>query len=165
VHLLNIGEEEGKGNAFVKQAYRLLERYPWFAGNIEGKDLFQKPIDVVVCDAFVGNVVLKTCEGVGEYVLRVIREQMPPPPMRWFYWPVRKVLAPLRKQMDYAEIGGSPLLGLNGLCVICHGRSNAKAIRNALVHTQHAIDQGLIATIRAGFDGFPIATEAMEEVH
>ncbi len=149
VQLLNIGEEEGKGNAFSKAAYAILAKQPWFKGNIEGKDMFSKPCDIVVCDAFVGNVVLKTTEGIAELIVETIREGVPKNPIhRSLYWPVRKVIAPLRKQMDYAEVGGSPLLGLNHLCVICHGRSNAKAIKNALLMTQTALENRLVDTIR-----------------
>jgi glycerol-3-phosphate acyltransferase PlsX len=148
VHLLNIGEEEGKGNAFAKQAYNLLAKHDWFCGNIEGKDLFFQPCDVVVCDAFVGNIVLKTSEGVAEYILATIREQVPKGGItKLLYAPLKKILAPLRKKLDYAEYGGSPLLGLNGLCVICHGRSHAKAIKNALLLAQTAVDNELVATI------------------
>lgn len=150
VHLLNIGEEEGKGNAFAKQTFKLLAKHPWFCGNIEPKDMFFKPCDVVVCDAFVGNIVLKNCEGLAEMIIAMIRQEVPSNPiLRLPYAPLRKIMAPLRKRMDYAEIGGSPLLGLNGLCTICHGRSNAKAIKNALLVTQRAIDNDLVGTIRA----------------
>ena len=148
VHLLNIGEEEGKGNAFVKQAYALLSRYSWFCGNIEGKGMFNDPCDVVVCDAFVGNVVLKSSEGLAEWIVDTIRDGVPRSGlMRKLYWPVGKVMAPLRKHVDYAETGGSPLLGLNGLCTICHGRSSAKAIKNALLVTQKAVENQLVKTI------------------
>ncbi|HVT12860.1 MAG TPA: phosphate acyltransferase PlsX [Fimbriimonadaceae bacterium] len=154
VHLLNIGEEEGKGNAFAKQAYKLLQQHEWFRGNIESKDMFFKPVDVVVCDAFVGNIVLKNCEGVAELIIQLIREQVPTHPiLRLAYAPLRKIMAPLRKRMDYAEVGGSSLLGLNGLCTICHGRSNAKAIRNALLMTQRAIENDLVGTIRTSAQG------------
>ncbi len=150
VHLLNIGEEEGKGNAFAKQAYHLLSRHKWFAGNIEGKDMFANPVDVVVCDAFVGNIVLKSCEGLAELIIDSIRSEVPTKwPEKLLYWPVRKVTKPLRKKMDYAEVGGSPLLGLNGLCMICHGRSSPKAIRNALLTTERAIENGLVDTIKS----------------
>ena len=149
VHLLNIGEEPGKGNAHAKESYRLLSAYPWFEGNIEGKDMFKSPCDVVVCDAFVGNVALKTSEGIAELIVGTIRAGVPKNPLvKWLYWPVRKVTAPLRKSMDYAESGGAPLLGLNGLCIICHGRSNAKAVKNALLATQTAVENGLVDAIR-----------------
>jgi glycerol-3-phosphate acyltransferase PlsX len=145
VHLLNIGEEEGKGNAFAKEAYQHLSKHEWFKGNIEGKDMFSANVDVVVCDAFVGNIVLKTSEGIAELLVRLIREQVPTSFIgKLPYLPMRKAMAPVRKKMDYAEVGGSPLLGLNGLCIICHGRSNAKAIRNALLQGQKALDHKLV---------------------
>lgn len=151
VHLLNIGEEEGKGNAFSKEAFAHLASYPWFSGNIEGKDMFSKECDIVLCDAFVGNVVLKTSEGVAEFILGTIREGVPKSGiMRLMYAPLKKLVAPLRKSMDYAEYGGSPLLGLNGLCIICHGRSSAKAIKNALLLAQKGIEGQVVETIREG---------------
>lgn len=149
MHLLNIGEEEGKGNAFAKQAYNLLRDYDWFAGNIESKDMFRNPVDVVVCDAFVGNIVLKTSEGIAELIVEMVRAEVPPSgPKKWLYWPVKRVFAPVRRKMDYAEYGGSPLLGLNGITIICHGRSNAKAIRNALLVAERSIKGRLVDTIR-----------------
>ncbi len=149
VHLLNIGEEEGKGNAFAKQSFALLKQYPWFAGNIEGKDMYLGKCDVVVCDAFVGNVVLKTSEGIAELIVNTIRQEIPTNPVtKSLYWPVRKVTQPLRQQMDYASVGGAPLLGLNGLCIISHGRSNAKAIHNALLKAQVSIQNELIDAIK-----------------
>jgi len=148
VHLLNIGEEPNKGNAFAKQTFGLMERHSWFSGNIEGKDMFTKPCDVVVCDAFVGNIVLKTSEGLAELIVTSIRDEIPTHPLRqWMYAPVREVMRPLHKRMDYAEVGGSHLLGLNGLCIICHGRSSAKAIGNALLVAQKAIDTDLLRAI------------------
>jgi len=150
VHLLNIGEEEGKGSAFAKQAQKLLSEHSWFAGNIEGKDMFEANVDIVVCDAFVGNIVLKTCEGVAEFMAEMIRSGVPTNKLAQLpYLPMRKVMAPIRKKMDYAEVGGSPLLGLNGVCIIAHGRSNAKAIKNAILMAQRSIDGCLVDTIRA----------------
>ncbi len=151
VYLLNIGEEEGKGNAFAKQTYKLLAGHPWFKGNIEGKDIFQKPCDVVVCDAFVGNIVLKTSEGVAELIIKLIREGVPQHPLaRLPYLPMRKILSPLRRRMDWAEVGGSPLLGLNGLCIIGHGRSDARAIKNAILLAQKTVQCGLLGAIKEG---------------
>lgn len=148
VHLVNIGEEPGKGNAFTKEAYKALEGHSWFAGNIEGKDLFREDVDVVVCDAFVGNVVLKTAEGVAEYILSEIKQAVPSGPGKLLFLPLRKALQPLRKKMDYAEYGGSPLVGLNGNVVICHGRSSDRAIANAIAIASRAIESDLIATIK-----------------
>lgn len=148
VHLLNIGEEPGKGNAFAKRAHELMCGHEWFAGNIEGKDMFRVDCDVVVCDAFVGNIVLKTAEGVGEFIMEEIKQAVPKGIGRLAFLPLKKALAPLRKKVDYTEYGGSPLLGLNGLCIICHGRSNAKAIRNAVLIAATAVENELVPTIR-----------------
>jgi glycerol-3-phosphate acyltransferase PlsX len=147
VHLLNIGEEPGKGNQFAKQAHELLSGHSWFAGNIEGKDMFHSPCDVVVCDAFVGNIVLKTAEGVGEFIMDEIRKAVPSDVRKLAFLPLKKALAPLKKKVDYAEYGGSPLLGLNGLCIICHGRSSAKAIKNAVLIAATAVENDLTSAI------------------
>jgi phosphate acyltransferase len=154
VHLLNIGEEEGKGGSWAKQCQKLLSSHAWFAGNVEGKDMFREDVDVVVCDAFVGNIVLKTCEGVAEFMAELIRNEVPTNALaRLPYLPMRKAMAPVRKRMDYAEVGGSPLLGLNGICIIAHGRSNAKAMKNAILMAQRAIDGDLVETIRLSMKG------------
>lgn len=151
VKLLNIGEEPGKGNAFAKRTHELLSAYPWFGGNIEGKDMFREPVDVVVCDAFVGNIVLKTAEGVGEFIMDEIKSAVPNGIGKVLFLPLRKALRPLRRKVDYAEYGGSPLLGLNGICIICHGRSNAKAIKNALLQAAKSIESGLVDAIKDSF--------------
>jgi phosphate acyltransferase len=151
VHLLNIGEEPGKGNAFAKRAHELLADHDWFAGNIEGKDMFHEPCDVVVCDAFVGNIVLKTAEGVAEFIRDEIRAAVPKGPAKLLFLPMQKALGPLRRKMDYAEYGGMPLLGLNGLCVIGHGRSNAKAVMNACLTAVRAVENGLTEAVRERF--------------
>jgi glycerol-3-phosphate acyltransferase PlsX len=148
VHLLNIGEEPSKGSSFAKEAYQRLEHHEWFAGNIEGKDLFRKPIDVVVCDAFVGNIVLKSCEGVAEFIMEEIRAAVPNGPAKALFIPMRTALRPLRDKMDYAEYGGSPLLGLNGICIISHGRSNAKAIHNALLNAAKCVEADIVSVTR-----------------
>lgn len=149
VYLLNIGEEEGKGNAFAKQTYKLLKEHAWFRGNIEGKDIFQKQSDIVVCDAFVGNIVLKTSEGIAELMIKLIREGVPKHPIaRLPYLPLRNIMSPLRRKMDWAEIGGSPLLGLNGLCIIAHGRSDARAIKNAILMAEKTVKGNLLNTIK-----------------
>jgi len=149
VHLLNIGEEPGKGNAFAKRCYELLSQFEWFAGNIEGNEMYHHTTDVVVCEAFVGNIVLKTSEGIAEMFARSIKDRVPLNPLvKPLFWPVGYVTSPIKKQMDYSEVGGSPLLGLNGVCVISHGRSNGKAIKNALLMAQKAVEANLVHTIR-----------------
>ncbi|MBS1709797.1 MAG: phosphate acyltransferase PlsX [Armatimonadetes bacterium] len=147
-HLLNIGEEPGKGNAFAKEAYELMAKHEWFGGNIESKEMFRKPVDVVVCDAFVGNLVLKACEGVAEYIMGEIKRAVPTGPAKLLWLPLKKGLAPLRQQVDYTEYGGSPLLGVNGVCIIAHGSSDAKAVKNAVLNGARAHEQGLVQAIR-----------------
>ncbi len=150
VHLLNNGEEPGKGNAYAKKVQTLMEPHDWFAGNCEGKDLMHSDLDVVVCDAFVGNIVLKTAEGVAEFFLKYIKDNVPNNKFAKIpYFPLKKLFAPLKKRMDYAEYGGSPLLGLNHLCIICHGRSSPKAMKNAIIQADKAIQSNLIELMKA----------------
>ena len=147
VGLLNIGEEPGKGNAFTKEAYGHLAPFPWFKGNVEGKDMFKSPPEVIVCEGFVGNMVLKSCEGVGEFIVAEILAAIPKGPARLLFAPLKFALKPLRSKIDYAEYGGSPLLGVNGICIIGHGRSNAKAIRNAILNAVKAVEGDLVKAI------------------
>jgi glycerol-3-phosphate acyltransferase PlsX len=134
VGLLSIGEEEGKGNDLTKETYRvLMETGLNFIGNAEGRDVYNGNADVVVCDGFVGNVVLKASEALGEMVNRTLRDEM----TKTFRRRIGALLARsafdgLKKKMDYSEYGGAPLLGVKGGCIVCHGRSNAKAIKNAV---------------------------------
>lgn len=134
VGLLSIGEEEGKGNELTKETFRVLKETGLnFIGNAEGRDVFNGNCDVVVCDGFIGNVVLKAGEALGEMVGRKLREQVTRSPIRKIGAVIlRKAFDDLKKSMDYSEYGGAPLLGVNGGCIVCHGRSNAKAIKNAI---------------------------------
>ncbi|MEO7453479.1 MAG: phosphate acyltransferase PlsX [Fimbriimonadales bacterium] len=148
IALLNIGEEESKGNQLTKAAYKLLNGFPGFVGNIEGKHLFDRDVDVVVCDAFVGNVVLKTAQGLGAFLINMFKESAPKNPiMRLPLVLLRGGINRMRQRMDYAEHGGAPLLGVDGLCFICHGHSNAKAIKNALLMAQKGHDKQLVSSI------------------
>jgi glycerol-3-phosphate acyltransferase PlsX len=134
VGLLSIGEEEGKGNELTKETYRVLKETGLnFMGNAEGRDVFNGNADVVVCDGFIGNVVLKASEALGEFVSKTLREEM----LRSIPRKIGGLLSKsafddLKKRMDYSEYGGAPLLGVKGGCIVCHGRSNAKAIKNAI---------------------------------
>jgi glycerol-3-phosphate acyltransferase PlsX len=134
VGLLSIGEEEGKGNELTKETYRVLKETGLnFIGNAEGRDVYNGNADVVVCDGFIGNVVLKASEALGEFVSTTLREEL----TRSWKRKIGAVLAQsafdgLKKRMDYSEYGGAPLLGVKGGCIVCHGRSNAKAIKNAI---------------------------------
>ena len=134
VGLLSIGEEEGKGNELTKETFRVLKETGLnFMGNAEGRDVFNGNADVIVCDGFIGNVVLKAAESLGEWVGKSLRAEVTKTPGRKVgAFILRGAFADLRKRMDYDEYGGAPLLGVNGGCIICHGRSNAKAIKNAI---------------------------------
>lgn len=149
VGLLNIGSEESKGNKLTKETYKLFkEKLPGFGGNVEGKYLFRGEFDVVVCDAFVGNVLLKAAQGLGEFVFTTFKESLPKNPiLRLPLLFLRSGAKRLKKRLDYAEYGGAPLLGVNGICIICHGHSNAKAIKNALLMAQKGYEKQILKTI------------------
>jgi glycerol-3-phosphate acyltransferase PlsX len=134
VGLLSIGEEEGKGNELTKETFAVLKETGLnFIGNAEGRDIFNGNADVVVCDGFVGNVVLKASEALGEMVKQGLREEMTKNPLRKLGYLFAKAgFDSFRKRLDYSEYGGAPLLGIKGGCIICHGRSTAKAIKNAI---------------------------------
>ncbi len=135
VGLLSIGEEEHKGNALTHEVHPLLKSLQSinFIGNVEGRDLYTGKADVIVCDGFVGNVALKVSEGVVEVVGQILKQSLTATPTRKFgAYLARGAFKDFKKRVDVDEFGGAPLLGLNGLCVICHGRSNAKAIMNAV---------------------------------
>ena len=155
VGIVSNGEEETKGNQLVKRTHALFkqavnESTPFeFIGNIEGKDIFRGGADVVVCDGFVGNVVLKTGEGVAEMVLRLIKEELGRHAwMKAFALPMMPALRRLKRRIDYAERGGAPLLGVNGICIIGHGRSDAYAITNACKAAVRAVQSDITEMIR-----------------
>lgn len=133
VGLLSIGEEDAKGTTMVKEARKLMRDEPLinFVGNVEGRDLFAGVVDVVVCDGFVGNIVLKFTEGMADGLFKTILSEIQAiaPDMLGTFKPVMKKLY---EQHDWREYGGAPLLGVGGYCLICHGRSDARAIRNAI---------------------------------
>jgi glycerol-3-phosphate acyltransferase PlsX len=134
IGLLSIGEEEGKGNILAKEAYKLFKLSSMnFVGNAEGRDLFTGNFDVIVCDGFVGNAVLKVSEGVAKSISNILKAEI----RKSFLFRLGCLLAlpafkRLAKRLDYAEYGGALLLGLNGTAVVCHGASNVRAIRIAI---------------------------------
>ena len=134
VGLLSNGEEESKGNALTKEAFKMLQEIPSFKGNVEGSDIFNGSVDVVVCDGYTGNIVLKASEGVVKTIFTLMKEQIRKSiPAKFGALLMRKkVFTKLKKKVDYAEYGGAPLLGVNGCAIISHGKSNAKAIKNAI---------------------------------
>ena len=134
VGLMSIGEEDSKGNELTKEAFKALKQAPLnFVGNVEGRDIFAGEIDVIVCDGFTGNVALKLSEGVFEAFTTMLGEEL----RRTLLASVGSLLAQkafqqLKRRLDYSEYGGAPLLGLNGIGIVCHGRSNANALKNAI---------------------------------
>jgi glycerol-3-phosphate acyltransferase PlsX len=134
VGLLSIGEEETKGNELTKEAFRLLtETSLNFTGNVEGRDIMSGKADVIVCDGFIGNVVLKVSEGVVETIALMIREGIGNSLFRKLgYLLMRPAFGSFKHRIDYAEYGGAPLIGINGISIISHGRSSDRAIKNAV---------------------------------
>ncbi|NQT64592.1 MAG: phosphate acyltransferase PlsX [FCB group bacterium] len=157
VALLNIGEEESKGNELVKNTYVKLKENKSinFVGNIEGKDLLKGIVDVVVCDGFVGNVMLKTVEGVAYSMMSILKSEMKKD------WIAKlgallsfPAYAYLKKKLDHSEYGGALLVGLNGISVVSHGRSNGKAIKNAVGLAAHLARSGFVQNTKAYFEEY-----------
>jgi len=150
VGLLNIGEEGTKGSDLAVEAHRLLSRSPLkFIGNVEGRDVFRGRADVVVCDGFTGNILLKFMESVVHLLTGTIREEV----NAAFRNKVgallmRPAFKKLERMLDYAEYGGAPLLGVNGVCIICHGSSSAKAVKNAVKAAVRFVDTRVNDIIR-----------------
>jgi len=142
--LLSNGEEESKGNEVSKEAFKLLETLPNFIGNVEGNDIFNGSVDVVACDGFIGNIMLKTAEGVADTIGKIIKDNL-----RRSLVSIagavlmRKVFKNLKLKVDYAEYGGAPLIGVKAPVIIAHGKSNAKAMQNAIFQAIAAADSNL----------------------
>ncbi|ABZ84717.1 fatty acid/phospholipid synthesis protein plsx [Heliomicrobium modesticaldum Ice1] len=155
VALLNIGEEETKGNELVLGAYGMLREAPLhFIGNVEGRDIFFGRADVIVCDGFVGNVVLKFGEGMVSALKTMIKDELKNSRMAQLgALLAAPALRGMGKRLDYAEYGGAPLLGVNGVSIICHGSSKAKAIKNALRVARQGVQQNFIAAIQEHIPG------------
>ncbi len=134
VGLLSIGEEGGKGNEQVRIAHELFRDSDLnFAGNVEGRDIFTGRVQVIVCDGFVGNVVLKLSEGMAETVTKMVEDSMTDSlPGKIGFLFARHGFEKLKGKLDYSEYGGVPILGIKGVCIVCHGGSSSKAIKNAV---------------------------------
>jgi glycerol-3-phosphate acyltransferase PlsX len=149
VGLLSIGEEETKGNELTREAHRLLKTAPLsFTGNIEARNLFSGGADVIVCDGFTGNVALKVSEGLVDMVERRLQDELSSTlTMRVGGLLTRRALRHFRRRVDYSEYGGAPLLGLAGIAVVGHGRSSAKAVRNAIAMAYRFASAGFIERV------------------
>ncbi len=145
VGLLSIGEEDSKGNEVTKEAFKLLKGSSMnFVGNIEGRDVYSGIADIVVCDGFMGNVALKISEGVAEMIKRLLLKEISGHFLGRLAYPlISGPLMNLKRKIDYAEFGGAPLLGVNGITMICHGRSSAKAIKNAIRRAKGMAEGGV----------------------
>jgi len=151
VGILSIGEESEKGNELTKAAFELLSRAPInFHGNVEGRDIGLGNVDIVVCDGFVGNVVLKVAEGYALGLLKMMRESLLGAGLlaRIGLVLLRRGFRDFKKRVDYTEYGGALLLGVNAVCVICHGSSNAHAIKNAINVARRAVEDRVVDHIR-----------------
>lgn len=144
VGLLSNGEEDSKGNEITKQAFKKLQSYEYFHGNVEGSDIFNGSVDVVVCDGFIGNILLKTSEGIASMMGNLIKDSAKKSPLSLAgALMMKKVFNKLKKETDYAEYGGAPLIGLKGCAIIGHGKSNAKAIKNAVFQALSYVESGV----------------------
>ncbi len=150
VGLLSVGEEAGKGTEVIREAHALLAAAPVdFVGNLEARDFFSGRADVIVCDGFTGNVILKVGEGLVETLVRLLRQELGPSfTTRLAAWLVKDAWARLRARVDATEHGGAPLLGVNGLALVGHGRSKARAVRNGIATAARLAEGRMVSRLR-----------------
>ena len=143
IGLMSIGDEDMKGSDLTKEVFKMLKQSGLnFRGNIEGHDLFADPVEVVVCDGFVGNVILKTCESIGDAIFKWLKHELMKSKTRMAgAYLARNAFLTIKKKVNYEEYGGMPLLGVNGICIIAHGASTPLAIKNALRVAAESIEQ------------------------
>jgi phosphate acyltransferase len=143
VGLISLGDEDVKGNEMTKEVFKMLKKSSLnFVGNIEGRHLFEDPVEVVVCDGFVGNVILKTCESISVAIFAWLKHELARTPMRKLgALLARKSFRSIRDKTNYEYYGGSPLLGVDGICIIAHGASTPLAVKNALRVAAESIEQ------------------------
>jgi glycerol-3-phosphate acyltransferase PlsX len=155
VGLLSIGEEQSKGNELTRHAYSLLKELPLdFIGNVEGRDLYNGRVDVIVCDGFVGNVALKISEGLVEAVRVLLKESLRSTITSQVGALLsRRAFVDFKKRLDYSEYGGAPLLGIRGVAIVGHGASNANAIKNAIRVTTQFAESGINERIEMELTG------------
>lgn len=145
VGILSIGEETGKGNNLVRETYELLQKSSLnFIGNVEGRDVYKGDVDVIVCDGFVGNNILKVSEGLADAILQMLRSEITKSPLAKIgYYLAKPAFKRFKKRVDYTEYGGAPLLGINGTGIVCHGKSNAQAIKNAILEAVRMVENNV----------------------
>jgi phosphate acyltransferase len=165
VGLLSIGEEETKGNELTREAFHLLKQLPLnFVGNVEGRDLYNGHVDVIVADGFVGNVALKISEGVANLVRTALKQSLKATITRQVGALLsRSAFTDFKKRLDHTEYGGAPLLGVKGVCIITHGSSNANAIKNAVRVAAEFARSGINESIERGLAALhPLAAQAAQ---
>ncbi|EAI3763601.1 phosphate acyltransferase PlsX [Campylobacter coli] len=146
--LLSNGEEECKGNELTKEAHQLMKQIPSFVGNAEGRDIFNGEVDVLVCDGFDGNVILKACEGVATAIIQILKNEIKQSLVSKIGALLMKPsFKRLKKHIDWQEYGGAPLLGINGCVIISHGKSDARAIKNAIFQAINFSESNINQTI------------------
>ncbi|EAI4317329.1 phosphate acyltransferase PlsX [Campylobacter coli] len=146
--LLSNGEEECKGNELTKEAHQLMKQIPSFVGNAEGRDIFNGEVDVLVCDGFDGNVILKACEGVATAIIQILKNEIKQSLVSKIGALLMKPsFKKLKKHIDWQEYGGAPLLGVNGCVIISHGKSDARAIKNAIFQAINFSESNINQTI------------------
>lgn len=169
VGLLSNGEEESKGNDLTRETGAILKHaMSGYYGYVEGRDIFNGLVDVVVCDGFVGNVVLKLSEGLAEAVGKMLKEEIKKSPLSILgYLLIRPAFRNFRKKVDYTEYGGAPLLGIDGVGMICHGGSNVKAIKNAIrfahEYATKGVNQRMAEKLQENFDAFMQPLDASKD--
>ncbi|PAV00188.1 phosphate acyltransferase PlsX [Helicobacter sp. TUL] len=153
VGLLSNGEEDTKGNELTKATFPLLKEFEFFQGNVEGRDIFNGSVDVVVCDGFSGNLVLKASEGVASAISQILKQEIKKCPIRTLGAMLMKgAFKNLKKKIDHSEYGGAPLLGVKNVVIISHGSSNARAIECAVYQALHALDSDICAKLEKVFE-------------
>jgi phosphate acyltransferase len=167
VGLLSIGEEESKGNELTRESFQLLKHLPLnFVGNVEGRDLFNGHVDVIVADGFVGNVALKISEGVANLVRTALKESLKATITRQVgYLLSRSAFSDFKKRIDHTEYGGAPLLGVKGVCIITHGSSNTNAMKNAVRVAAELAQRGINESIERGLAALRPTSTEMEAAH
>lgn len=164
VGIVSTGEEEGKGSTLVLESYELIKKSGLnFVGNLEGKDIPAGRADVVVTDGFTGNVIIKLSEGIASQLADLIEEEIKSHPISALGGLLAKpAFAKVKRRLDYSEYGGAPLLGVDGVVIIGHGRSNAKAVKNALRVAARAVEQQIVAAIREGIAALSPTAEEVD---
>lgn len=157
VGLLSNGEEDNKGNELTKATFKMLKSFDFFKGNVEGRDIFNGSVDVIVCDGFSGNLVLKAAEGVASAISVVLKKEIKSCICSMFgALFMRGVFKALKKKMDHSEYGGAPLLGVKEVVIISHGSSNARAIECAIYQALYAIESNICDKLSTAFANKPI---------